>query len=93
MHPTRILKSPNHKRIVEFSLSPSIAQISIDAVTGAHAQIARDAYRDFGKGSGHPTQLNFGDCFAYALAKSRGEPLLFKGNDFNHTNIIYILPP
>src|ERR1039457_4605768 len=69
------------------------AQISIEAVTETHAQIARDAYRDFGKGSGHPAKLNFGDCFAYALAKSRGEPLLFKGNDFNHTNIIYILPP
>ena len=63
------------------------AQISIEAVTQIHAQIARDAYRDFGKGSGHPAKLNFGDCFAYALAKSMGEPLLFKGNDFAHTDI------
>src|ERR1039458_3120037 len=77
------------RRVDEFF---KIAQISIDAVTGAHAQIARDAYRDFGKGSGHPTQLNFGDCFAYALAKSRGEPLLFKGNDFTHTDITSISP-
>jgi ribonuclease VapC len=68
------------------------AQISIEAVTETHAQIARDAYRDFGKGSGHPAKLNFGDCFAYALAKSRGEPLLFKGNDFTHTDIISISP-
>jgi hypothetical protein len=51
-------------------------------VTEAQARIAREAYRDFGKGSGHPARLNFGDCFAYALAKATGEPLLFKGTDF-----------
>jgi len=68
------------------------AQISIEVVTETHAQIARHAYRDFGKGSGHPAKLNFGDCFAYALAKTSGEPLLFKGNDFIHTDIIYISP-
>ena len=55
------------------------AQIIIEPVTEPQARIARDAYRDFGKGSGHPAKLNFGDCFAYALAKSTGEPLLFKG--------------
>jgi ribonuclease VapC len=70
-----------------------IAQISIEAVTETHAQIARGAYRDFGKGSGHPAKLNFGDCFSYALAKSRREPLLFKGNDFIHTDISSISPP
>ena len=68
------------------------ANITIEAVTETHAQIARDAYRDFGKGSGHPAKLNFGDCFAYALAKSRREPLLFKGDDFIHTDIISISP-
>ena len=68
------------------------AQIAIEEVTETHAQIARAAYRDFGKGSGHPAKLNFGDCFAYALAKSRGEPLLSKGNDFTHTDIISISP-
>jgi ribonuclease VapC len=56
-------------------------------VTEAQARIAREAYRDFGKGSGHAAQLNFGDCFAYALAKATGEPLLFKGNDFSQTDI------
>jgi ribonuclease VapC len=61
------------------------AGLIIEPVTGAQARLAREAYRDFGKGSGHPAQLNFGDCFAYALAKDRGEPLLFKGNDFIHT--------
>lgn len=63
------------------------AQIVIEPVTKEQAVIARAAYRDFGKGSGHPAQLNFGDCFAYALAKATGEPLLFKGNDFRHTDI------
>ena len=57
-------------------------QIQIAPVTEAQARIAREAYRDFGKGSGHPAQLNYGDCFAYALAKELGEPLLFKGDDF-----------
>jgi ribonuclease VapC len=52
------------------------------------ARIAREAYRDFGRGSGHPAKLNFGDCFAYALSKVTGEPLLFKGEDFIHTDII-----
>lgn len=69
-----------------------VAQITIEAVTEAQAQIARAAYRDFGKGRGHPAKLNFGDCFAYALAKSMREPLLFKGNDFIHTDIVSILP-
>ncbi len=51
------------------------------------AQLARQAYRDFGRGSGHPARLNFGDCFSYALAKDLGEPLLFKGSDFASTDI------
>jgi ribonuclease VapC len=52
----------------------------------ASAQTARQAYRDFGKGQ-HPAALNFGDCLAYALAKSLDEPLLFKGSDFSRTDI------
>jgi ribonuclease VapC len=64
------------------------AQIVIEPVTEAQARIAREAYRDFGKGSAHPAKLNFGDCFAYALAKAFGEPLLFKGDDFRRTDVI-----
>src|SRR5664279_366462 len=64
------------------------AQIVIEPVTEAQARIAREAYRDFGRGSGHPAKLNFGDCFAYALARTTGEPLLFKGDDFIQTDII-----
>ena len=63
------------------------AQLVIEAVTDVQARIAREAYRDFGRGSGHPARLNFGDCFAYALARATGEPLLFKGDDFVHTDI------
>jgi ribonuclease VapC len=64
------------------------ARIVVEPVTEAQARIAREAHRDFGKGSGHLAKLNFGDCFAYALAKTTGESLLFKGDDFIHTDII-----
>jgi ribonuclease VapC len=63
------------------------ARFVIEPVTASQARIAREAYRDFGKGSGHPARLNLGDCFAYALARELGEPLLFKGDDFNQTDI------
>ena len=69
----------------------AVAGIEIEPVTASQAQIAREAYRDFGKGSGHPAGLNFGDCFSYALAKATGESLLFKGADFQHTDIISAL--
>ncbi len=64
------------------------AAISVEPVTEEQANIARGAYRDFGKGTGHPAQLNFGDCFAYALAKAKGQPLLFKGTDFTRTDVV-----
>jgi ribonuclease VapC len=63
------------------------AAIEIVPVTVEQARIARAAYRDFGKGSGHPAGLNFGDCFAYALATDRNESLLYKGDDFVHTDV------
>jgi ribonuclease VapC len=71
----------------QFDLLLHEAGIEIVPVTVEQARIAREAYRDFGKGSGHPAGLNFGDCFAYALATDRGEPLLYKGDDFVHTDI------
>jgi ribonuclease VapC len=58
----------------------------IEPVTVDQARLAREAYRDFGKGR-HRAGLNFGDCFAYALAKDKGEALLFKGEDFRHTDL------
>ncbi len=69
------------------------AEIKIQAVTTKQARIAREAYRDFGKGSGHPARLNLGDCFAYALAKESGEPLLFKGDDFSYTDVACATTP
>jgi ribonuclease VapC len=60
--------------------------IIIEPVTFEQARIAREAYRDFGKGR-HRAGLNFGDCFAYALARALDEPLLYKGRDFGHTDI------
>lgn len=63
------------------------ANFTIEPVTTEQARIAREAYRDFGKGSGHPAALNFGDCFAYALAKVMREPILFNGHDFTHTDL------
>lgn len=63
------------------------ASLVIEPVTEDQARFARAAYRAYGKGSGHPAQLNFGDCFAYGLAKSTGEPVLFKGDDFSWTDI------
>jgi ribonuclease VapC len=67
--------------------------VIIEPVTPSQARIARDAYRDVGKGSGHPAGLNFGDCFAYALARDLNEPLLFKGDDFRHTDIPFVGRP
>jgi ribonuclease VapC len=70
----------------ELDLLMARASLSIEAVTAEQAEIAREAWRRFGKGR-HAAGLNFGDCFSYALAKATGEPLLFKGNDFTHTDI------
>ena len=63
-----------------------LAGIVIEPVTLEQVQIARQAYLDFGKGR-HPAGLNFGDCFAYALARITREALLFKGDDFSKTDV------
>ena len=57
-------------------------------MTAEQVRIARTAWRRFGKGSGHPAALNFGDCFSYALAQSLGEELLYQGADFAHTDVV-----
>jgi ribonuclease VapC len=63
------------------------AALVIEPVTHEQALLARQGFSDYGKGR-HPAGLNFGDCFAYALAKSTGEPLLFKGEDFRQTDVL-----
>jgi ribonuclease VapC len=67
--------------------------VTVEAVTAAQAQVARRAYRAYGKGTGHPAGLNFGDCFAYALSKDSGESLLYKGKDFSRTDIKAAITP
>jgi ribonuclease VapC len=70
-----------------------VFRIQIEPFTERQARIARSAYQRFGKGSGHPARLNMGDCFAYALARDLGEPLLFKGDDFKQTDIELVIEP
>ena len=86
---TAIVLDAAHDPIVSRRFDEFIAEASIivEPVTAEQAEIGRAAYRDFGKRSGHLAQLNFGDCFSYALAKVTGEPLLSKGDDFGHTDV------
>lgn len=70
----------------EFDLLLHHSRIEIVAMTAEQVQLARDAYTNFGKGR-HPAGLNLGDCCSYALARSTGEPLLFKGRDFSQTDV------
>ena len=64
-----------------------VMDVELVPLTFTQARLAREAHRDFGRGSGHPAGLNFGDCFSYALAKETGEPLLYKGTDFAATDV------
>jgi len=86
-------------RMVLFARSGDAAALALDAyllrsgitvveVSPRVGDIAFDAYRRFGRGTGHPANLNFGDCFSYALAKFLDVPLLFKGDDFAQTDIV-----
>lgn len=72
------------RRAEGFLAAQGVVTLSFDA---EQTRIAADAYRLFGRGSGHQAALNLGDCFAYALAIARDEPLLFVGDDFNHTDV------
>lgn len=68
-------------------------RIEVEPLTVAQSRLARTAYQRFGRGSRHPARLNLGDCFAYALARDLGEPLLFKGEDFGLTDIEVVTEP
>jgi ribonuclease VapC len=61
--------------------------IEVVVIDDATSELAIDAHARFGKGSGHPARLNLGDCFAYAMAKQHGVPLLYKGDDFSRTDL------
>lgn len=76
------------RRVEDLLRDSAVDVVPFDA---EQAAVARQAYRDYGKGSGHPARLNFGDCFSYALASVRREPLLFVGDDFTHTDVRSVL--
>lgn len=78
-------RSPRHGGDLDRLLS--LFGICLEPVTAEHARLARIAYRRYGRGTGSPARLNFGDCFSYALAVASGEPLLFVGDDFVHTDV------
>ncbi len=83
-----VLESKRRPEVVRvFERLLSQLEIQVEPVTAAHVAIGKQAYREYGKGSGHKANLNFGDCFAYALASETGEPLLCKGDDFRHTDL------
>ena len=75
-------------------LEPMVERLGITVVPVSVEQVrlGRVAHQRFGRGSGHPARLNLGDCFAYALAKDTGEPLLYKGDDFVHTEVRSVFP-
>lgn len=79
------LRDPEMSHLLDALIERS--SIVIEPVTAEQAKIARQAYRDYGKCSGHRAGLNFGDCFTYALAREKREPVLFKGDDFVHTDL------
>jgi ribonuclease VapC len=82
---------PNSRASVRFDALIEDLDIIIEPVSMDQAQLAREAHSRFGRGTGHRARLNFGDCFAYALAKALNEPLLFIGQDFAHTDLRRVL--
>ena len=86
---TAVAVDANHDPVLRGRLDDLLvaARVQVEPVTKRRAEIARQAYHDFGKGSGHPAGLNLGDCFACALARASGKPLLFKGDDFTKTDV------
>lgn len=86
---TSIVIDAHHDAVLSARFDDLIldCEIAIEPVTPEQARLARQAYRDYGRGSGHRANLNFGDCFSYALAREKREPILFKGDDFGHTDL------
>lgn len=85
----RRLRPEDQRRVERLLELWDIELVPFDA---EQAEIASRAYRDFGRGSGHPAALNLGDCFSYALAQVTGERLLYVGDDFIHTDISAAYP-
>jgi ribonuclease VapC len=85
-------RSNNPRAGQEFDAPIASLSLTTEAANLEQVAIAREANRRFGKGN-HPARLNFGDCFAYALAKHRNASLLYKGADFVQTDIVAAIPP
>lgn len=83
----RILRSTVEDAAADVNEFLTIASIRYVPITADQAHTALGAFARYGKGRGHPAQLNLGDCFAYAVARDQNVPLLFKGNDFSQTDI------
>lgn len=86
---TRRLRPQDQRRVERLLDAWQIELVPFDA---EQAAVASRAYRDFGRGSGHPAALNLGDCYSYALADVTGEPLLYVGDDFVHTDVTAAYP-
>jgi ribonuclease VapC len=88
LEPYMVVDGRQNARVSAF-LDQLLEQVGliVEPVTEVQVRIAREAFRRYGKASGHPARLNYGDCFACALARHMDEPLLFVGNDFAHTDI------
>ena len=82
-------RGPDLRRGVDELLA--LYQVRVEPFDGDQARLAREAYRDYGRGSGHRARLNLGDVFSYALAVHHQEPLLFVGDDFCHTDVVPVL--
>jgi ribonuclease VapC len=87
----RVDRAGNASTSCAFDSFTAARQIAVRSVTFEQAQLAREAHMAFGKGR-HPARLNLGDCFAYALARESGRPLLYKGGDFALTDVEPALP-
>lgn len=82
----------NRDPVLSARFDDLVVDLEVVPLTREHAEVARQAYRAYGRGSGHPARLNLGDCFTYALARISGEPLLFKGDNFVHTDLTSAVP-
>ena len=85
-----VLGSSRHRDLDEWLDALGADVIALDL---EQARIAREAHATYGRGSGSPARLNLGDCFSFALAKTTGRPLLFKGGDFEHTDVVPAYSP
>lgn len=88
---TSIVLGPDGQALLDDWLSTTHALV--EPVDVEQVRLARQAHLRYGRGSGSPARLNFGDCFSYALARATGRPLLFKGDDFTHTDVVAAYVP